>query len=89
MTYIKNFTEFYNLIKHMNLQTVAPFDNFIYNVEKYKAACDCADHVARLEKRKISENQYVAIASGIFSQYVGRLKTPVELSCNDKVFRKY
>jgi hypothetical protein len=86
---VRNFSEFYNLIKHMNLQTTSPFDNFINTVDKYKAACDCVNHVDRLEKKKAATTQYISMAKGIFGQYARKTGETVLIFNEGKLICKY
>lgn len=89
MIKINNFSEFYGLLVKMNLNRTPPFDVFVNNVERYKEMCACGDNNGKTERRKIIENQYKALASGMFSQHAKKLKQPIEIYVNQLLLKRY
>ena len=85
---VNNFSEFYSLLKRMNLQSVSPYNNFINCVDVYMHMCNCGNLRERAIKKQQAVNQYISLSKGVFSQHAKSV-SPIFFYNDSKLIIKY
>jgi hypothetical protein len=74
---VNNFSEFYNLVTTSGLQSSSPFDNYIRNVDSYKALCSCENPTGKEEKRKQVIEMYIQLAGNNVQTYLNIIRSKI------------
>jgi hypothetical protein len=91
---VNNFTEFFNLIKSVGLESQPPYANFVKTVDKYVSLCGC-DNAARKEVERVaSKRLYESIAASEIGSKIPMIKErrnakEIKFIADGRLFAKY
>jgi cell division septum initiation protein DivIVA len=75
MIRINNFTEFYNLVKSVGLQSTPPYENFVKTVDRYVSLCGCDQASKKDEAAASSKRIYESIVRSDISAQINSIKS--------------